>query len=555
MNKLKSGLKANVLVVDDIRENLLLIKAILKKLEVNLILAESGKEALAKIVDMDIALALLDIRMPLMDGVKLAEKIQSISTERIPIIFITAYLKDEIELENYYKMGAVDFINKPFRKNILLGKVEVFLELYRQKQQIKKQKNEIQNHVNELEEINKSLNKRLTYESVLSEISEMAVAVQDMEQFSSAVLSVIGESLDLSRTYIFKYSETLNTVRNTHVWCKKGVPFNKEFLQGVSCDLIPGLMEILKSDEIFSFSNIDDIPDKGTVEFIRQQNVLSILALPLFVRGSFFGFISFSDCAKQREWGTQDIEFLLSISRIIIAVNERKLAEDELKNSLLELHRLTQHVQKVREEERVTIARELHDDLGQSLTAVKIDLGIIRQSTSDKKTVQHIVKVAALVSETIKTVQKITFQLRPTIIDDLGLEAGIEWYTAEFSERNAIEINLDLEPDIDMSPERSLVIFRIMQESLTNVSRHAKASKIDILFNRNIDCVNFIVKDNGIGISENQLKAKTSFGIIGMKERADSVGGVLTIVNNNEGGTTLQLAFNCKNEIYESSYL
>ncbi len=543
MNKLKSDLKPNVLVVDDILENLLLIGTILKKLGINLIFAQSGIEALSKIKDKEIALAMLDIHMPQMDGVLLAEKIQSSRVERIPIIFITAYFKDEIELENYYKMGAVDFIHKPFRKNILLSKVEVFLELYRQKQQIKEQKDEIQNHLNELKGFNLSLNKRLAYESVLFDISEKAVSVNDMGLFSTAVLSVIGESLDLCRTYIFEYSDATNTIRNTQVWCRKGVPANKDFLQEIPVTLMSFLMGILKMDKIFNFSNVENIPDKSTVEFLRQQNVLSILAIPLFVKGKFFGFISFSDCTKQREWETQDIEFLLSISRIIIAVNERKLAEEELKNSLVELHRLTQHVQKVREEERVAIARELHDDLGQSLTAVKIDLGIIRQNISDEKMMQKIIKVAALVSETIKTVQKITFQLRPSIIDDLGLEAGIEWYTSEFSERNGIEVNLEIKPDIIISPEISLVIFRIMQESLTNVSRHAKATKIDILLNESADCINFVVKDNGIGISEIQLNSKISFGIIGMKERADSVGGKLIIMKNNEGGTSLLLTF------------
>jgi signal transduction histidine kinase len=392
------------------------------------------------------------------------------------------------------------------------------------------------------------LNKRLAYESILSEISEMAVTVHDIGQFSTAVLSLIGETLNLCRTYIFEYSETTNTIRNIQVWCKKGISPNKEFLKGISSTLVSFLMDILKRDKIFNYSNIEDIPDKSTLEFLRNQNVISILAIPLFIKSSFFGFISFSDCTNQREWNVHDVEFLLSISRIIIAVIERKLAEEELKDSMRELHKLTQHVQKVREEERMVIARELHDDLGQSLTAVKIDLGIIRQSTSDNTTAQKIIKLTALVSETIKTVQRITFQLRPTIIDDLGLEAGIEWYTSEFSERNGIEIKLELKPDIIILPEISLVIFRIMQESLTNVARHAKATKIDILLNECDDCINFVVKDNGIGISENRLNSKTSFGIIGMKERAQSVGGQLIIFKNREGGTSLQLTFSSLNK-------
>ena len=217
MSKLKLKSRANVLVVDDCRENLSLIREILKKQDVHLIFAESGSEALSKIKGKEIALALIDIHMSVMDGVELTKKIQKISAERIPIIFITAYLKDEVELENYYKIGVVDFIHKPFRKNILLSKVEVFLELNRQKQKIKEQKNEIQSQVNELEIVNLSLNKRLAYESILSEISEMAVTMHDMGQFSTAVLSLIGETLNLCRTYIFEYSDATDTIRNTQV--------------------------------------------------------------------------------------------------------------------------------------------------------------------------------------------------------------------------------------------------------------------------------------------------------------------------------------------------
>jgi response regulator RpfG family c-di-GMP phosphodiesterase len=261
MSELKFESRANVLVVYDFPENLLLIKGILKKLDVNLIFAKSGEEALSKIKDKEIALALFDIHMSVIDGVKLAEEIQKVSAEQIPIIiFITAYLKDEVELDTYYKTGVVDFIHKPFRKNILLGKVEVFLELYQQRQKIKEQKNEIQNHVNELEIVNQSLNKRLDYESILSQISEMAVTVHDIVQFSSAVLSLIGETLNLCRTYFFEYLEATNTLKNTQVWCKKGISPNKEFFKGISATLLSFAIEVLKRDKIFNYSNIESTP-------------------------------------------------------------------------------------------------------------------------------------------------------------------------------------------------------------------------------------------------------------------------------------------------------
>jgi len=137
MNNIKPRVKPNVLIVDDDDASLYLLETVLEELDVNLILAQTGLEALSKIEDREIAIALLDINMPEMEGTELAEILQNDKSRgKVPIIFITASAKDEFELEKFYKSGVVDIILKPFRKNILLGKVNVFLELYRQKQQI-----------------------------------------------------------------------------------------------------------------------------------------------------------------------------------------------------------------------------------------------------------------------------------------------------------------------------------------------------------------------------------------------------------------------------------
>jgi PAS domain S-box-containing protein len=229
-------------------------------------------------------------------------------------------------------------------------------------------------------------------------------------------------------------------------------------------------------------------------------------------------------------------------------ITDRKKAEEDLKNSLDQLHQLTNHIEEVRENERVSISRELHDDLGQSLTAVKIDLGIINQHVSDSEVIAKINKVSALVSETIKTVQNISSKLRPQIIDDLGLAAGIDWYTKEFAQRNHIEVFLDIDPIIIIPPDASLIIFRIMQESLTNISRHAKATRVDISLRKTDRTFNFMISDNGIGIKEPQIKSNNSVGIIGMMERAASLGGTFTIYSENESGTTIKLILPIKNK-------
>ena len=543
---MESEIRSNILVVDDRSENLFLIEATLDNLDVNLIMAESGTEALLKIKDIEIALALIDIQMPKMGGIELAEIIQNDkSREKIPIIFVTAHHQDEIEIEKYYNSGAVDFIQKPFKKNILISKVKIFLELNRQKQQIREQKYNIEQTANELKEFNRLLSKRLNYENLLSKISMMAVSMDNIDDFLDAVLLEMGVTLNLCRSCIIKHRHETNTIDMTHEWSNEDIESLQKNFQGVNSDDIPYWTKTLKKGQIHNFSDINDIPDKGVIVILIPKKVLSILAIPLFVRDKYYGCIGFNNCSEHRIWSDSDVEFLLSISRIIVSVTERDMAEKELKSSLEQLHQLSKHIEKIREEERISIARELHDDLGQALTAVKIDLGIIRQKVSDKVLAQRIVKTSALVSDTIKTVQKITFQLRPKIIDDLGLEAGIDWYAGEFSERNSIEVILDLDSDIKIPPDISLVIFRIMQESLTNVSRHAKATKIKIQLIKNNNYIDFIIADNGIGISNDKLNSKTSFGILGMRERADSIGGTLDISNcegtENETGTSTQL--------------
>jgi signal transduction histidine kinase len=220
-----------------------------------------------------------------------------------------------------------------------------------------------------------------------------------------------------------------------------------------------------------------------------------------------------------------------------------KRTAEELKISIEQQHLLTQHIEKAREQERVAISSELHDDLGQSLTAIKMDLSIIRQNVSDNGVVFKIKKLSALVGDTIKTVQRITSQLRPEIIDDLGLESALEWYTMEYTQRYNIEVLLDIDSTVVFSPEVSLTLFRIMQESLTNIARHAMASTIGIRLFKANGFIHLMISDNGIGITDDQIQSKQAFGILSMKDRASSLGGNIYISRGKESGTEIKLIF------------
>lgn len=226
-------------------------------------------------------------------------------------------------------------------------------------------------------------------------------------------------------------------------------------------------------------------------------------------------------------------------------ISNKKLVEENA-NTLEQMHQLLRFTDKAIENERLAISRELHDDLGQALTAVKIDLEIIKRNVPESREMDRINKTSALVSDTIKTVQKITARLRPDIIDDLGLEAAIEWYVKEFSERYSLPVLLKIEPEIEVSVDSSLAIFRIMQESLTNIARHSKATSVDVKLLKITKDIHFIINDNGIGIDKDAMKSKMAYGIMGMSERALSMGGTFNIHATEPKGTQMKVVIPCQ---------
>lgn len=223
-------------------------------------------------------------------------------------------------------------------------------------------------------------------------------------------------------------------------------------------------------------------------------------------------------------------------------IDVRKSKEIEIERSREQLEKLTTYLQKVREEERRLIARELHDELGQELTAVKIDLASLKMSIHDKISFNtKIDNISSLINDSIITVQRLTSELRPHILDDLGLVAAIDWYTGEYIKRTGITMNLNIDKSISLPNEVELVIFRILQESLTNIARHSKAENAEIIFYRQNSDVILEIKDDGIGISSVDRKSPKSLGLLNMSERAREIGGTFVIESRKKQGTRICL--------------
>jgi two-component system sensor histidine kinase UhpB len=230
-----------------------------------------------------------------------------------------------------------------------------------------------------------------------------------------------------------------------------------------------------------------------------------------------------------------------TIMSLVQDVTERKEAEKEILKMNEQLRDLSSHLQNIREEERKHIAREIHDELGQQLTGMKMDLAMIRQDCAASKPVseQSISEVMSMVDDAIKTVRKISSELRPSVIDDLGLLPALNWQSHEFEKRYGIPCSF-VSSVKELPFEKDFVtgLFRIYQESLTNIARHAKASEISSSLSQEDNSLVLKIKDNGIGFNPDTLQKKT-LGIIGMKERAFMLGGEFNIDSNAVQGTSV----------------
>ena len=235
---------------------------------------------------------------------------------------------------------------------------------------------------------------------------------------------------------------------------------------------------------------------------------------------------------------------IIGVTCYAIDITQRKKAETELIELNEQLRNLSSHLQTIREDERKNIAREVHDELGQQMTSLKMDIEWIMNMTTDNRpsVKQKMISMLEMTYEAIRTIRRIIISLRPGILDDLGLEAAIEWQAMEFEKNTGITCQFhSVLVKENFSSEINTAVFRIFQESLTNITRHAQATQaVAYLYEKNAELI-LEVKDNGIGISDDRKNNKLSFGLMGMKERAGILNGTFDISRQNSNGTIVIL--------------
>lgn len=240
------------------------------------------------------------------------------------------------------------------------------------------------------------------------------------------------------------------------------------------------------------------------------------------------------------------------IDGVAIDVTASMEAKQERLSTMLELETLTRRLQEVREEERQRITHEIHDELGSLLTAVKMELFSlgrwVQRRVKDESVLGHLASTldgtGARLNDALETVRRIARELRPRILDDFGVAVAMEWYVSEFARSAGLDARVDIDPNVpSLDDQLETAVFRIAQEGLTNVARHAQARQVIFQLRREPDGLEFVIEDDGIGLDEDVLTCPDSTGLVGMRERVRRLGGAMNVTRAGAKGTRLRFTF------------
>jgi signal transduction histidine kinase len=241
--------------------------------------------------------------------------------------------------------------------------------------------------------------------------------------------------------------------------------------------------------------------------------------------------------------------YFLSFRPMVSQLGECQLAEQKLEQSNTQVHLLSKRLLEALEEERKRISRELHDELGQYLTSIKMEADILQRyaEANDPRTQAVADSIQAKLDEALDTILRISFALRPSMLDDFGLVPAIESYLENFQEATGIACEWECGAEaVGVLPEVTTAVYRVLQEALTNVARHAATPGVEVRLSQEGEMLVLVVQDDGRGFDISTTGNDHSLGLIGMRERAELAGGILQIASRKGSGTRIEMAVPCK---------
>lgn len=506
----------NILMVDDQPGKLLSYEAILSDLGENLIKATSGKEALEKLLKNDVAVVLMDVSMPEIDGFELAEIIrQHPRFQKTAIIFISAVHLTDLDRLKGYQHGAVDYLSVPIVPEVLRAKVRVFTELHRKNQQLERLNSELEQRVadrtEELEQKARALEKLN---------SELAQKNQELDAIVQTAPDIIfSRNPDGEREYIsgrfYEYTGAAPESASGFGWLNYVHPDDREhsLADWLGCVKSGKAYEceyrLRSAESQYRWFRARAVPLRD-----QQGNILK-----------WYGTCSDIHDSKLLEHSIR--ESAVELERM---VESRTAALRRLSNRMITLQ----------DEERRRIAREIHDGLGQELAAAKMILDGILSKEASPSVRQGSNEASQLIDRAIQQVRTISHLLHPPLLDEVGLVSALRWFLEGLSDRSGIKVQLELDPPdlIRMKSELETAIFRIVQEALTNVFRHSGARNGIVRLVQKDASIQVTVRDDGKGIEEQVIQLRpesVGVGIGGMRQRVTELGGSFRLANANPG--------------------
>jgi PAS domain S-box-containing protein len=507
--------RVNILMVDDQPAKLLSYEAILAELDENLIKATSGREALECLLKTDVAVVLMDVSMPEIDGFELASMIrQHPRFHRTAIIFISAVHLTDLDRLKGYERGAVDYISVPVIPELLRAKVTVFAELHRKAQQLQVLNRQLEGRVAER---TFELEKKAEALELLN--AQLAMKNDQLDAILQTAPDIIFSSQgDGSRDYIserfFEYTGATSESATGFGWLEYVDPADEAQIKG-------HWMHCIETGTPYE-AEYRIRNREGTYRWFRARAIPIRNTHGQIIR--WYGTCSDIHDSKVLERSIRDNAAVLEK-----AVEERTEA----------LRQLSTRLMRTQDDERRRIARELHDSLGQELAAAKMTVDVIMQRSTDSKD-HSAIDASKCIDRALQQVRTMSHLLHPPLLDEVGLASALRWYLEGMTKRSGIETKLEVHPAnfSRLAPALETAIFRIVQEALTNVFRHSKATHSWVTLTRNADHVSVEIRDNGKGLEEKVMKLRPGtlgVGIGGMRQRVEEFGGKLRLTNANPG--------------------
>jgi len=505
----------NILMVDDQPAKLLSYEVMLGGLGENLIKATSAKEALEVLLKNDIAVVLMDVSMPDLDGFQLAAMIrQHPRFQRTAIIFVSAVHMTDMDQLRGYEHGAVDYVSVPVVAELLRAKVRVFCDLHRKTRLLETLNRDLEQRVQQrTEELARKA------ELLLQLNMELTGKNQELDAIVQTAPDIIfSRQADGSRDYIsdrfYDFTGASQGSANGFGWLDYVHPDDKQ-------KAMADWMRCVESGANYEAEYRLRFRD-GAYRWFRAR------ALPIRDDGTivkWYGTCSDIHDSKLLEQSIRD--------------NAAEL-EKMVDRRTDELRRLSVRLMTMQDQERRRLARDLHDGLGQELAVAKMVLDRVILQKSAQPPDETWTQASSIVDRAIQQVRTMSHLLHPPLLDEVGLLSALSWYVEGLSKRSGIETSLEVQPAEfpRLATEVETAAFRIVQEALTNVFRHSEAKKVWITLSQNEGKIVVAVRDDGKGIGKRVAELQpdsVGVGIGGMKQRAKEFGGELRLTNVHPG--------------------